>query len=77
MVVHIFFLFPKIKGNFLKKLLGHSNWVRCLLYEPTNRKLWSGGDEGVIRIWDPDDHNSADSLFEISAHQSVRSMALG
>jgi len=41
------------RSYFLKiALLGHTNWVRCIELAPHVKQLWSGGDDGTIRVWD-------------------------
>lgn len=33
-------------------LEGHEDWVRCCSYSPDGRLIASGGDDGVVHIWD-------------------------
>jgi len=40
-------------SEFLRKLGGHTTWVRCLCLDQYHRRLWSGADDGV-RIWHRD-----------------------
>mmetsp|Transcript_663 Transcript_663/g.2335 ORF Transcript_663/g.2335 Transcript_663/m.2335 type:complete len:899 (+) Transcript_663:89-2785(+) len=60
-------------GTFIRQLLGHNGWVRCIAFEPTTGRIWSGGDTGDIRIWD---EGSADCVEEIQAHQKGITMLL-
>lgn len=55
-------------GSFVRQCLGHSSWVRTLLFESTKQYLWSGGDEGVLRIWDIRNAEVGESRHEITAH---------
>lgn len=40
------------RGNCLKTLVGHDNWVRDLLFHPGGKYLLSVSDDKTIRCWD-------------------------
>lgn len=40
------------RGNLIKTLVGHDNWVRGLAFHPGGRYLVSVGDDRTIRCWD-------------------------
>lgn len=39
-------------GKELKKLTGHTEWVRSIAFSPDGKLLASGGDDNAIIIWD-------------------------
>ena len=40
------------RGNLLKTLVGHDNWVRGLVFHPGGKYLLSASDDKTIRCWD-------------------------
>lgn len=40
------------RGNLLKTLIGHDNWVRGLVFHPGGKYLISVSDDKTIRCWD-------------------------
>ncbi|PLN76694.1 nuclear distribution protein nudF [Aspergillus taichungensis] len=40
------------RGNLIKTLVGHDNWVRGLVFHPGGKYLFSVGDDKTIRCWD-------------------------
>lgn len=39
-------------GNAIHILTGHGDYVRCCSYSPDGRLIATGGDDGVVRLWD-------------------------
>ena len=60
------------RSNYLMLTLqGHSNWVRCCVQVgPT---LWSGGDDGSLRMWDA---KEGTQTSELQVGDGAMSMAL-
>ena len=48
------------------ELRGHTGWIRCLLFHPDGRSVFTGGLDGVLKRWDV----SGRLLFSIQAHHS-------
>ena len=49
--------------SFRCSLLGHTNWVRTCKFSPdTSHICASGGDDGTLRLWDVERHNSIVTL---------------
>ncbi|CEO59831.1 Putative Nuclear distribution protein PAC1 [Penicillium brasilianum] len=40
------------RGNLIKTLVGHDNWVRALVFHPGGKYLLSVADDKTIRCWD-------------------------
>ena len=55
-------------GKLVRKLKGHSDWVRCLAFAPDNRTLASAGNDGRVLLWSVD---SDERPREFSRHDHV------
>lgn len=40
------------RGNLLKTLVGHDNWVRAIVFHPGGKYLISASDDKMLRCWD-------------------------
>jgi platelet-activating factor acetylhydrolase IB subunit alpha len=40
------------RGNCIKTLIGHDNWVRALVFHPGGKYLLSAADDKTLRCWD-------------------------
>ncbi|KAJ5082936.1 hypothetical protein N7532_011979 [Penicillium argentinense] len=40
------------RGNLIKTLVGHDNWIRSLVFHPGGKYLISASDDKTIRCWD-------------------------
>jgi platelet-activating factor acetylhydrolase IB subunit alpha len=40
------------RGNCIKTLVGHDNWVRALVFHPGGKYLLSVSDDKTLRCWD-------------------------
>ncbi|KAI4598997.1 protein with putative role during mitosis [Pestalotiopsis sp. 9143b] len=40
------------RGNCIKTLVGHDNWVRALIFHPGGKYLFSVADDKTLRCWD-------------------------
>ena len=40
------------RGNLIKNLVGHDNWIRGLVFHPAGKYLLSVSDDKTIRCWD-------------------------
>jgi WD40 repeat protein len=56
-------------GEILRRLVGHSDTVRILVYQPENKLLFSGSNDNTLIVWDVEQgiashqyHHSADVL---------------
>ena len=38
--------------SFVKSYLGHTNWVSCAQFSPSDEKIVSGSDDNSVRLWD-------------------------
>jgi platelet-activating factor acetylhydrolase IB subunit alpha len=41
-----------VRGNLLKTLVGHDNWVRAIVFHPGGKYLLSASDDKTLRCWD-------------------------
>jgi WD40 repeat protein len=39
-------------GNLLTTIVGHSHWVKSVFWNHDGSKIFSGSEDGIIRIWD-------------------------
>ncbi len=61
------------KGQCLKTLTGHKNWVRSVAFSSDGRQIVSGGDDNTVKIWD---FRTGKCRITLSGHDNwVRSVA--
>jgi hypothetical protein len=61
-------------ATLLRVLEGQMGTVRCLVFTPDGRRLTTGGDDQIIRVWNVD---TGQQLFSLSGHTSaIKSLAV-
>jgi len=60
-----------------KQLTGHRGKVQHVLFSPESRRVYTGDEDGMVRVWDLDVENPGATSIVLQGHQhSIRSMAL-
>lgn len=49
---HLVRMCNKFTGEITAKLRGHTDWVRCATYDPTETKIYTSGNDRRILTWD-------------------------
>jgi len=56
------------RGNCLKTLIGHDNWVRALVFHPGGKFLLSVADDKTLRCWDLGQEGKCVKTLEVHEH---------
>jgi platelet-activating factor acetylhydrolase IB subunit alpha len=56
------------RGNCLKTLVGHDNWVRALVFHPGGKFIFSVADDKTLRCWDLSQEGKCVKTLEVHEH---------
>jgi phage terminase small subunit len=58
------YLLSAANGDLIRKVAGHSDWVQCIRFSPTDKILASVDREKCVRLWDVDDGKQVGQIQE-------------